>query len=317
MRAPARILVTGGAGFIGSNFVERALTHFPSATLLNVDALTYAGDLRNLAGVTHDPRYRFLQADICDPGAMQKAFADLRPDVVVHFAAESHVDRSIEGGSVFVQTNVLGTQVILDAARLTDVGRFIHVSTDEVYGSVPSGASREDSPLLPSSPYSASKAASDLLALSHAHTYGLDVVVTRCTNNYGPRQHPEKLIPKGIMNALRGEPIPIYGTGMNVRDWLYVDDHCAAIELLMTKGLRGHVYNIGGDDERTNLDVVRAILRATDQDETLLSYVKDRRGHDFRYHLDASKMRALGWAPRVKFEEGLVRTIQWYRRFAT
>ncbi len=320
-----RLLVTGGSGFIGSNFVHHVLhahggapwasccpdharyeTRPPVAGLavLNLDKLTYAGRPENLAGVDKHPAYSFVHADICDQAAVEAAFAAFKPDAVVHFAAESHVDRSIESGDVFVRTNVLGTQVLLDAARRHGVRHFLHVSTDEVYGSIDKGSFKEGDRLHAASPYSASKAGSDLLALSHRITYGLPVSVTRCTNNYGPRQHPEKLLPKMIQLASRGEKLPIYGTGLNVRDWLFVKDHCTAI-LEVLRQPPGEVWNVGASDEKTNLEVVRAVLKLTGKPESLIAYVKDRPGHDFRYSLDSSKLRAKGWAPRTSFGQGL------------
>ena len=330
---PTRILVTGGSGFIGSNFVHHLLHAHAGAPagccpdharyggasgagelrVLNVDKLTYAADPRYLQGVEKHPAYAFAQADICDPAAMERLMREFEPDAIVHFAAESHVDRSIDAGDVFVRTNVMGTQVLLDAARRHDVERFLHVSTDEVYGSIDQGSFVETSPLNPSSPYSASKAGSDLLVLAHRHTYGLPVVITRCTNNYGPRQHAEKLLPKIVTLAMQGKPLPIYGTGMNVRDWLYVKDHCAAIDLVLRRGELGEVYNIGASDERNNLAVVRDVLARLGAPESLITFVKDRPGHDWRYSLDSSKLRAMGWAPRMPFDEGLARTIEWVR----
>jgi dTDP-glucose 4,6-dehydratase len=325
-----RILVTGGAGFIGSNFIHHLIhgskderspsccpDHAPyykktkrkEVEVWNVDKLTYAGDLRNLKGVDKSARYHFVKADIVDGAAMRKVFKEVRPDAVVHFAAESHVDRSIDSGVAFVETNVLGTQVLLDQARLCDVPRFLHVSTDEVYGSVDKGSSKETDPLRPSSPYSASKAGSDLLALAHHHTYGLPVLVTRCTNNYGPRQHPEKLIPLMISNALRDQRLPVYGDGQQVRDWLYVKDHCAAIQFLLERKEAGQVFHIGGRDERTNLETVLLLLDLLGKPKSLIQYVKDRPGHDRRYSLDDRRLRRLGWRPRVGFEQGLQYTI--------
>lgn len=328
-------MVTGGAGFIGSNFVHH-LFHLRGAhhaaccpdharygtqpgapfEVLNVDKLTYAGDLSYLEGVDKLPTYRFAQADICDAAAMDALFRDFRPEAVVHFAAESHVDRSIEAGDVFVRTNVMGTQTLLDAARRHDVKRFVHVSTDEVYGSIDKGSYKETDRLHAASPYSASKAGSDLLVQAHHATYGLPVQITRCTNNYGPRQNPEKLLPKVITRAMRGEKLPIYGNGMNVRDWLYVKDHCAGILRVMEERTWGEIYNIGASDERPNLEVVREALRRLGKPESLIEFVKDRPGHDWRYSLDSSKLRALGWAPRVPFAEGLGFTIDWLRRNA-
>jgi len=327
--APTRILVTGGAGFIGSNFIHH-LFHLHGAPapccpdharygtepgeaphVLNVDKLTYAGDPRYLHGVDRLPTYRFAQADICDPAAMEALFREFRPEVVVHFAAESHVDRSIEAGDVFVKTNVLGTQTLLDAARRHDVGQFVHVSTDEVYGSIDQGSFKETDRLHAASPYSASKAGSDLLVLAHHITYGLPVTITRCTNNYGPRQNSEKLLPKVITRAIRNEKLPIYGNGMNVRDWLYVKDHCAGILRAMGERKPGEIYNIGASDERPNLYVVQEVLKRLGKPESLIEFVKDRPGHDWRYSLDSSKLRGLGWKPRVSFSEGLDHTIAW------
>jgi dTDP-glucose 4,6-dehydratase len=324
-----RLLVTGGCGFIGSNFIHHVLHRAgvgspccpdearygdahpdPDTRILNLDSLTYAADPARLAEVQRLPQYRFVRADIADPEAVEKAVASFKPDAIVHFAAESHVDRSIEAGDVFVRTNAVGTQTLLDAARRHDVGRFLHVSTDEVYGSIDRGSFSEGDPLHPSSPYSASKAASDLLALAHHTTYGLPVQVTRCTNNFGPRQNAEKLVPKTIALALRGEPIPIYGTGKNVRDWLYVKDHCSAILALLGQRKWGEVYNIAAQDERTNLEVVRAILEAMGKPGHPLKFVADRPGHDWRYSLDDRKLRALGWMPRMPFGEGLAHTVQ-------
>lgn len=324
-----RVLVTGGCGFIGSNYVHMLL-HGGRATpccpdgarwpppgegveVVNLDALTYAADPRNLAGVDHLPGYRFEKADVADAAAVDRVVREHRPDAIVHFAAESHVDRSIEAGEAFVRTNVLGTQVLLDAARRHDVGRFVHVSTDEVYGSIEKGSFRESDGLSPSSPYAASKAGSDLLALAHHRTYGLPVVVTRCTNNYGPRQHAEKLLPKAILHALADRPIPVYGTGMNERDWLYVKDHCAAVEAVREEGEPGAVYNVAARHEIPNLVLVRAVLSRLGKPESLVRFVEDRKGHDWRYSLDDSRTRSLGWAPRMGFEDGLAATIRWFQ----
>jgi dTDP-glucose 4,6-dehydratase len=308
-----RILVTGGAGFIGSNFV-RLLLERGADQVVNLDALTYAGNLENLAEVDRDPGYAFVRADIRDAAAVAAAFEAHRPEVVVHFAAESHVDRSVLDATAFVQTNVVGTQVLLDVARAKGVRRFVHVSTDEVYGSLgPTGRFTEDSPLQPNSPYSASKTGSDLLVRAAFHTHGQDVVTTRCSNNYGPYQFPEKLIPLMIANALEGRELPVYGDGRNVRDWIHVRDHCEAIVAVMERGRAGEVYNIGGDSERENLVVVREILRLAGRGEELIRYVKDRPGHDRRYAIDSGRMRdELGWTPRIGFEAGLEQTFRWY-----
>jgi len=308
-----KILVTGGAGFIGSNFV-RLLLERGGTEVVNLDALTYAGNLENLSEIEGEPGYTFVRGDIRDVGAMDAVFAAHRPEVVVHFAAESHVDRSVLDATEFVQTNVVGTQVLLDVSRRHGVGRFVHVSTDEVYGSLgPTGRFTEDSPLQPNSPYSASKTASDLLVRAAYHTHGQDVVTTRCSNNYGPYQFPEKLIPLMIANALEGKELPVYGDGKNVRDWIHVRDHCEAVAEVMARGRSGEVYNIGGDSERENLHVVREILRLAGRGEELIRYVKDRPGHDRRYAIDPTRMRdELGWRPKETFESGLEATFGWY-----
>jgi dTDP-glucose 4,6-dehydratase len=317
------LIVTGGAGFIGSNFVLALRASRPDWRIVNLDALTYAGNLENLAGVEDDPGYVFVQGDITRREDVDKAFdaaAELGgPISVVHFAAESHVDRSSQSGLPFVVTNVLGTQVLVDASRARGVERFVHVSTDEVYGSLgATGYFTEDTPLAPNSPYSASKAASDLLVRAAVHTFGFPGLITRCSNNYGPYQFPEKLIPLMISNASAGKPLPVYGDGMNVRDWLYVVDHCEAILAVLEKGRTGEVYNIGGRNEHPNLEIVRRILAALGRPESLITYVKDRPGHDRRYAIDASKIeRELGWRPRFRFEEALPLTVAWYRDHAT
>ncbi len=311
-----KILVTGGAGFIGSAFVRLLLSGDEAVQIANLDALTYAGNLENLASVDSDPRYRFLHADLRDAEATTAAVEGVAPDAIVHFAAESHVDRSILSPKPVVDTNFTGTFHLLEAARRQSVGRFVHVSTDEVYGSIDEPHEADESwPLSASSPYSASKAASDLLALSYAKTYGLNVSVTRASNNYGPFQFPEKLIPLMISNALADEELPIYGDGMQVRDWLYVDDHCRAIRAVLEQGRSGEIYNIGGARDLPNIDVVRRILAATGKPETLIRYVVDRPGHDRRYAITSDKlMRETGWQPRVGFDEGLAETVGWYRQ---
>ena len=308
------VFVTGGAGFIGSNYVRHVLRSSPGVRVVNFDKLTYAGNLENLRDVQDHEAYVFIRGDICDPGAVQAAMKKHDVDTVVHFAAESHVDRSIMGAAVFATTNVLGTQVLLDAAREQHVERFIHVSTDEVYGSLGErGMFTETSPLHPNSPYAASKAGSDLLVLAAAHTFGFPAVITRCSNNYGPYQFPEKLIPLMIANALDGKPLPVYGQGLNVRDWLFVADHCAAIEAVLRRGTPGEIYNIGGNNEWRNIDIVRMLLKKLGKPESLVTFVKDRPGHDLRYAIDASKITTkLGWSPSVTFEEGLAATIDWY-----
>lgn len=311
---PRTVLVTGGAGFIGSNFVRYLLAAQPDVRVVNMDCLTYAGNLENLAEVADNSRYAFVRADIRDPRACVEVCQENGVEAVVHFAAESHVDRSITGPAAFVETNVGGTLNLLQAARECGNLRFLQVGTDEVYGSLgPTGLFTETTPLDPHSPYSASKAAADHLVSAFGTTYGLPVVITRCSNNYGPYQFPEKMIPLMINNARQNKPLPVYGDGSNVRDWLYVEDHCRALWLALTKGTPGRVYNIGGNSERTNLEVVKAILRHMGKPESLISFVKDRPGHDFRYAIDASRIhRELGWSPTVDFETGLGRTIDWY-----
>jgi dTDP-glucose 4,6-dehydratase len=321
------ILVTGGAGFIGSNFVIHTIKNREDCHIVNYDLLTYAGNLENLSEIENDSRYTFIKGDICDQAAVKKLFDDYDFDAVVHFAAESHVDKSITGPSQFVTTNVLGTQVLLQTAKeawakaksntsTIDFGakRFIHVSTDEVYGTLgATGYFTELTHLAPNSPYSASKAGSDLLARAYFETFGFPAIITRCSNNYGPFQFPEKLIPLMIANALRDKPLPVYGDGMNVRDWLYVHDHCQAVETILQKGTPGEVYNIGGNNEWHNIDIVKLILAELGKPESLIKFVEDRLGHDRRYAIDASKIKnELGWTPSVNFETGIRETIKWY-----
>lgn len=306
------MLVTGGAGFIGSNFIRHMLTEHPDTRIVNLDALTYAGNLENLRDVAGNPNYTFVRGDICDPETVAAVFRNHPIDTVVHFAAESHVDRSISDGAAFVRTNVLGTFTLLDCARKHGVRRFIHISTDEVYGSTREGSFAETDTLNPSSPYSSSKAASDLLARSFFITHGLPVIVTRCTNNYGPYQFPEKLIPFFTTNLLQGKKVPVYGTGRNVRDWLYVIDHCRAIDFILQHGEPGEIYNIGGGAEMTNLEITRKILELLGEDESMIEYVPDRKGHDFRYSLDFGKLRKLGWKPAYRFDDALEATVKWY-----
>jgi dTDP-glucose 4,6-dehydratase len=307
------MLVTGGAGFIGSNFIHYMMRRYPQYEIINVDALNYAGNLGNLQDVEGRPNYRFVKADIADRAAVEPLFAE-GLDAVVNFAAESHVDRSILRPDLFVHTNVLGTQTLLDLAKQYNVGKFVQISTDEVYGTLgDTGYFTEETPLRPNSPYSASKAGADLLVRAYHETYGLNVNITRCSNNYGPYQFPEKLIPLMIRNALADEPLPVYGDGLHVRDWLYVEDHCRAVDLVLHKGASGEVYNIGGHNERTNLEVVKTILAELGKPESLIRFVKDRPGHDRRYAIDATKIRReLGWQPQYNYETGIRETIRWY-----
>lgn len=310
-----KILVTGGAGFIGSNFIYYELKNHPLEKIICLDKLTYAGNMETLANALKNPAFKFYKADIADRESVYRIFEDERPDVVVNFAAESHVDRSILNPEVFLQTNVMGTQVLLDACRKYGIQRYHQVSTDEVYGDLPLDRPdlffTEETPIHTSSPYSASKAAADLLVQAYYRTYKVPVTISRCSNNYGPYHFPEKLIPLMITNALNGKSLPVYGEGKNIRDWLYVEDHCSAIDLIIRKGSVGEIYNIGGHNERTNLQVVQAIIEALGQGE--ITFVKDRAGHDLRYAIDSTKIcNELGWHPTTKFEDGLNRTIQWY-----
>ncbi|WP_430111625.1 dTDP-glucose 4,6-dehydratase [Paenibacillus sp. B1-33] len=308
-----KLLVTGGAGFIGSNFVLYMLNKYSNYEIVNVDALTYAGNLENLTEIQDNQNYHFVKANIADAQAMDELFRE-GVDVVVNFAAESHVDRSILDPEIFVKTNVLGTQVLLDAAKKYGVTKFVQVSTDEVYGSLgETGLFSETTPLTPNSPYSASKAGGDLLVRAYHETFGLPINITRCSNNYGPYQFPEKLIPLMIANALNDKQLPIYGDGLNIRDWLYVEDHCSAIDLVIHKGCNGEVYNIGGNNERTNIHIVKTILGHIGKPDSLIKYVEDRLGHDRRYGIDATKIvTELGWKPKHTFETGIQETIDWY-----
>jgi dTDP-glucose 4,6-dehydratase len=307
-----RVLVTGGAGFIGSNFVEMALTDQFSeiSSVLVLDKLTYAGKLSNLSSVKNNPNFEFVQGDICDVKLVNSLMS--RADAVINFAAESHVDRSIEDSSEFIRTNVLGTQVLLDAAKNHKLAKFVQVSTDEVYGSILEGSWDENAPLLPNSPYSASKAAADLLVRAYFVTHGLSVCITRCSNNFGPKQDPEKLIPSFILKLSEGKNVPVYGDGLNVRDWLYVKDHCLGIYLVLTKGLPGTIYNIGGGTELTNLNLTKKLLDLTGKDELFIEYVQDRLGHDRRYSVDYSKISQIGYIPDGNFERNLQTTYIWY-----
>lgn len=311
------ILVTGGAGFIGSNFIFYVRERHPEWRIVCIDKLTYAGNLTTLAPVMEKPDFTFIRTDIANREAVCSVFEKEKPDIVVNFAAETHVDRSIEDPGVFLQTNVVGTQVLLDACLKYGVQRFHQVSTDEVYGDLPLDRPdllfTEDSPLCPSSPYAASKASADLLCMAYHRTYGLPVTISRCSNNYGPCQFPEKLIPLMIINALADKPLPVYGEGLNVRDWLYVEDHCAAIDLILEKGETGQVYNIGGHNEMRNIDIVKLICHVLDKPERLITYVADRKGHDLRYAIDPAFLyESLGWQPETKFEDGIRQTIRWY-----
>jgi dTDP-glucose 4,6-dehydratase len=310
-----RLIVTGGAGFIGSAFVRLALSGSRDCEITVLDKLTYAGNLENLAGVSADPRYRFVRADICDTSAVNALVEETKPDAIVHFAAESHVDRSILSPEPVFETNLRGTFVLLEAARTRRVPRFVHVSTDEVYGSIDAPHDADENyPLRPSSPYSAAKAGSDLLALSYYTTYKMPVMVTRASNNYGPYQFPEKLIPLMISNALEDKPLPVYGDGMQIRDWLYVEDHCRAVDRVLEAGRPGEIYNVGGTCALPNLEVIRRILAATGKPDSLITYVTDRPGHDRRYAITSEKVMAdTGWKAEVDFDEGLRRTVAWYR----
>ena len=312
-----KILVTGAAGFIGSNFVFHMRKAHPEYDIIALDSLTYAGNLETLAPVMEENHFTFVRCDITDREGVRKVFEEHHPDVVVNFAAESHVDRSIEDPGVFLRTNILGTQVLMDACREFGIQRFHQVGTDEVYGDLPLDRPdlffTEDLPLQASSPYSASKASADLLAMAYHRTYGLPVTISRCSNNYGPYQFPEKLIPLMIANALADKPLPVYGTGENVRDWLYVEDHCRAIDMILENGKVGEVYNIGGHNERSNLDVVKTILKQLGKPESLITFVGDRKGHDLRYAINPSKIHGeLGWLPETKFDDGIRQTIDWY-----
>jgi len=306
-----KVIVTGGLGFIGSNFIRHLLNKYPDIEVVNVDAMKYGSNPSNLKDIEEEDRYHFVKGDIADYELVANLVKDA--DIIVNFAAESHVDRSIANPYSFVHSNVLGIFTILEAVRKGNPdARLVHISTDEVYGDILQGSFREDDSLRPSSPYSASKAAADMFVLAYARTYGIHAVITRCTNNYGPYQFPEKLIPKTIIRASMNLKIPIYGTGRNVRDWIYVLDHCEAIDLIMKEGERGEIYNISSGEEKTNLEVVRTVLDIMGRDESLIEFVEDRPGHDLRYSLDSSKMRELGWKPKHSFKEGIRKTVEWY-----
>lgn len=313
--AKKKILVTGGAGFIGGNFVQYMVNKYPNYDIYNLDLLTYAGDLTKHKSFKERDNYHFIKADIADRDAIFSLFKKERFDYVTHFAAESHVDRSITNPEIFVLTNVLGTQVLLDASRAVGVTKFVHVSTDEVYGELdfnPTTFFTEDTPLQPNSPYSASKASSDMLVRAYHETFGLPINITRCSNNYGPYHFPEKLIPLTISRVLNDQKTPVYGDGKNIRDWLHVLDHCAAIDLVLHEGVNGEVYNVGGHNERTNLEVVKTIISTLRKSENLIEFVTDRLGHDKRYAIDPTKLEDLGWKPTYTFESGIAQTIQWY-----
>ncbi|NME18925.1 dTDP-glucose 4,6-dehydratase [Megasphaera elsdenii] len=311
------IIITGGAGFIGSNFVFHMLREHPQDRVICLDKLTYAGNLSTLSPVMGQDNFRFVKADICDRDAVYSLFAEEHPDVVVNFAAESHVDRSIENPAIFLETNIMGTAVLMDACRKYGIQRYHQVSTDEVYGDLPLDRPdlffTETTPIHTSSPYSSSKASADLLVLAYHRTYGLPVTISRCSNNYGPYHFPEKLIPLMIINALHDKPLPVYGDGLNVRDWLYVEDHCRAIDLILQKGRVGEVYNVGGHNEMKNIDIVKLICKVLGKPESLIHHVTDRKGHDRRYAIDPTKIHEeLGWLPETKFADGIKKTIQWY-----
>lgn len=311
------IIVTGGAGFIGSNFIFHMLKYHPEDRIICLDKLTYAGNLSTLAPIMDKSNFRFVKADICDRKAVYALFEEEHPDMVVNFAAESHVDRSIENPQIFLETNIIGTSVLMDACRKYGIKRYHQVSTDEVYGDLPLDRPdlffTETTPIHTSSPYSSSKAGADLLVLAYYRTYGLPVTISRCSNNYGPYHFPEKLIPLMIINALHDKPLPVYGDGQNVRDWLYVEDHCRAIDLIIHKGTAGEVYNVGGHNEMKNIDIVKLICQALGKPESLIHFVKDRKGHDRRYAIDPTKIHnELGWLPETKFADGIKKTIQWY-----
>ncbi|HFK1497442.1 TPA: dTDP-glucose 4,6-dehydratase [Bacillus paranthracis] len=309
-----KVLITGGAGFIGSNFVRYMVKKYPKYNIVNLDVLTYAGNLENLKDIEVESNYKFVRGDITDRQFINQLFEEEKFDYVLNFAAESHVDRSITNPDIFIQTNIQGTQILLDAAKNTQVKKYLQVSTDEVYGTLgETGYFTEETPLASNSPYSSSKAGADLLVRAYHETFDLPVNITRCSNNYGPFHFPEKLIPLMIINALNDKQLPVYGDGLNVRDWLHVEDHCQAIDLVLHKGRNGEVYNVGGNNERTNIDIVKTILKAIDKPVSLIKYVKDRPGHDRRYAIDATKLREeLGWSPKYNFDTGIDQTIKWY-----
>ncbi|MFA6431645.1 MAG: dTDP-glucose 4,6-dehydratase [Candidatus Margulisiibacteriota bacterium] len=308
-----KYLVTGGAGFIGSNFIRFMLSKYPDIEIVNFDKLTYAGNLDNLNDLNGDKRYSFVQGDIADAKIVEAALADNKIDTIVNFAAETHVDRSIVSAGSFVQTDVFGTYTLLEAVKKLKISRYLHISTDEVYGSIKDGSFTEQSTLAPNSPYAASKAGGDLLVRSYFKTFDLPVIITRASNNYGPYQYPEKVIPLFVTNALEGKKLPLYGDGMNVRDWLYVDDHCSAVDLVLQKGNAGEVYNIGGGNEKPNIEITKFILKELGLPDNFIEPVADRPGHDRRYSVDCSKLKSMGWKPSMPFEKGLRETISWYK----
>ena len=307
-----KIMVTGGAGFIGSNFIHYLLREYDDIKVINYDKLTYAGNLDNLKDIENDARYHFIKGDICDKELVERVIKEYGIEQIINFAAESHVDRSITGPEPFIKTDVFGTFTLLEASRKFDVERYVQISTDEVYGSIKEGSFSEKDALNPSSPYSASKAGADMLVIAYNKTYGLNTVITRSSNNYGPYQYPEKLIPVLIIRALHDKPLPIYGEGTNVRDWLYVEDNCKAIDLVRRKGKEGEIYNIAANDEWRNIDVAKLILQILNKPESLITFVEDRPGHDFRYSLKIDKIKALGWKPEINFPDGLKKTVEWY-----
>ena len=307
-----KLLITGGAGFIGSNFIHYILGKYPDYKIVNLDKLTYCGNLDNLKEVEDNPNYKFIKGDICDREKVAEIFEEEKPDFVVNFAAETHVDRSILDPDAFVKTNFLGTHTLLEAAKKFGIERFLHISTDETYGSIESEKFKEDDILMPNSPYSASKASADLLARSYYKTFSLPVVITRSSNNYGPYQFPEKVIPLFISNILEGKKVPLYGTGKNIRDWIFVLDNCEGLDTVLHNGKVGEIYNIGGGNEKTNLELTGLILNELGKDESQIEYVDDRLGHDFRYALDIEKVKKIGWEPKHSFEEAMKKTIKWY-----
>jgi len=308
------ILVTGGAGFIGSNFVRYMLNKYKDYKIVNLDLLTYAGNIKSLDDIKDNPNYLFVQGDIADNKLVGKIVSENKIDVIINFAAESHVDRSITNPDIFIKTNVLGTQNLLEVAKKYKIEKFFQISTDEVYGSLgKTGFFTEKTPLSPNSPYSASKASADLLVMAYHHTFGLPVNITRCSNNYGPYQFPEKLIPLFVTNIMEGKKVPLYGDGLNIRDWLFVEDHCSAIDTVLHKGKNGEIYNVGGNNEKTNRYITETVLKYLGKDESFINYVADRLGHDRRYAIDATKIKEeLGWQPKYKFEQAIVKTIEWY-----